>query len=48
VDKQQQWINSNSKQNSADQPGITKEELPSSGNHGPAELIVVDEEMHQQ
>jgi hypothetical protein len=47
VDKQQQLINSNNKQNSADQPGITKEELLSSGNHGLAELIVADEEMHQ-
>ena len=36
-----------SKQNSADQPGVTQEELPSSasGNHGPAELTAADEEM---
>ena len=32
-----------SKQNSADQPGVTQEELHSSGNHGPAELTAADE-----
>ena len=31
------------KQNSADQPGVTQEELHSSGNHGPAELTAADE-----
>ena len=29
-------------QNSADQPGVTQEELHSSGNHGPAELTDAD------